>query len=94
MRNSSSEVVDRTAEAVSDVDAVRLPPEPVERTVVATAVRAELTSAGLRQRVVRVIDAYERCADTARCVVNHLKKMKIKVIKINIINMIIIILLA
>ena len=73
MWNSSPEVVDCTAEAVSDVDAIRLPVEPAERTVVATAVRAEGQGLYLRLCVVRVVDAHERRADAARCVVHHLR---------------------
>lgn len=41
MGDGPSEVVDFAAEAISNVDAVRLPPEPVEVRVVTTAVRAE-----------------------------------------------------
>lgn len=76
MRNSSSEVIDCAAETVPDVDAIRLPVEPVKRAVVPAAICAEGQGLYLRLRVVRVVDAHERRADAARCVVHDLIVVK------------------
>lgn len=76
MGHSSSEVIDCAAEAVSDVDAVRLPIQPVEGVVVAAAVSAEGQSTNLGLRVVGVVDAHERCTDAARCVIHDLVEVK------------------
>lgn len=58
MRHSPPEVVHSAAEAVADVNAVRLPPQPVERCVVAAQVCAEGELAHLCFGVVRVVDAH------------------------------------
>lgn len=63
MRNGSPKVVDGAAEAVAYIDAIRLPIDPVEVSVVGTAlVNAKPPPLRLVQRIVGVVYADESCA--------------------------------
>lgn len=64
MRHGATEVVHVTAEAVADVNSVRLPTQPVKVGVTAAAVSAERQSAAFGLGVVRIIDAYKRSTET------------------------------
>ena len=59
MLHNFPEVINSAAEAISLVNAIRFPPEPVERTVVATVVSAERQVFHLSLVVVRIVDAHE-----------------------------------
>lgn len=80
MWHESPELVDGAAEAVPDVNAVRLPSDPVEGGVVPASVRAELQATGLSQGVMRVIDAHECCAQSSRSIIDNLIKRQDKYI--------------
>jgi hypothetical protein len=64
--NNPPEISNSAAEAVADVYAVRLPPEPAEGIVVATTVSAKLQIARFCSGVVRVVDTHERSPETSR----------------------------
>lgn len=74
MWHGAAEVIDGTAEAVADVDAVGLPAQPVERGVVAAQVCAEGKRAALRLRVVRVVDAHKCSAQPKRGFIHNLDR--------------------
>lgn len=74
MRNSPPEVVHFATEWVSDVDAVGLPVQPVERRVVTAQVGAECQLANFSLGVVGVVDAHVGCAETEGGLVDNLGK--------------------
>ena len=72
MRYNASEVVDSAAETITNIDAIRLPPQPIEGRVVSATVSAELQWANFRLGVVGVVDADESSAQAAAGVVYNL----------------------
>lgn len=75
MRDSPSEIVNTAAEAVSNINTVRLPAEPAEGAVVATTVRTECEVTNFGLGIVGVVYAYEGCSLKKRWVIHHLRNI-------------------